>query len=191
MFTCFTMVHVNNAKTQWLIYAHIQYVILMFFFIKLGFTLSLLTIYFSLLTTAIILASTYTCSYVWSINDISGIDSELICSRLWKASQLYNPDSQILWYNKNLKKEIKKKKNYVFVSFGVLTYISCTNIVLNPFYSTVYAIIQRLFNNLWEMPQKRLMGRLVFVIFFHTTNICISHTSGQLFGIWCNSGHTP
>ncbi len=29
----------------------------------------------------------------------AGIDSELICSRLWKASQFYTPDSQILLYN--------------------------------------------------------------------------------------------
>ncbi len=37
----------------------------------------------------------------------AGIYSELICSRLWKVSQFYTPDSQILWYNK---KKIKKSQ---------------------------------------------------------------------------------
>ncbi len=40
----------------------------------------------------------------------AGIDSELICSSLWKASQCYTPDSQILWYNKNLKTKPPKKQ---------------------------------------------------------------------------------
>ncbi len=39
----------------------------------------------------------------------AGIDYELICSRLWKASQFYTPDSQILWYNNNNKKKKKKE----------------------------------------------------------------------------------
>ncbi len=38
----------------------------------------------------------------------AGIDSELICSRLWKASQFYTHDSQILWYNN------KKNKGFFF-----------------------------------------------------------------------------
>ncbi len=33
----------------------------------------------------------------------AGIDPELICSKLWKASQFYTPDSQTLFYNKKNK----------------------------------------------------------------------------------------
>ncbi len=40
----------------------------------------------------------------------AGIEPELICSRLWKASQFYTPDSQTLCYNKFKKKKKKKKK---------------------------------------------------------------------------------
>ncbi len=41
----------------------------------------------------------------------SGIDSEIICSRLWKASQFYTPHSQTLWYNKKKKEKEKEKKS--------------------------------------------------------------------------------
>ncbi len=54
----------------------------------------------------------------------AGIDPELMCSRPWKASQLYTPDSQTLCYNtfkkillekekKKIKEEDKNKKKNI------------------------------------------------------------------------------
>ncbi len=45
------------------------------------------------------------------------IDSELICSRLWKASQFYTPDSQTLLYNKK-KKQKKTSINVLYVAWN-------------------------------------------------------------------------
>ncbi len=42
------------------------------------------------------------------------IGFELICSRLWQASQFYTPDSQTVWYNKNKKNKQNKTKKTIY-----------------------------------------------------------------------------
>ncbi len=72
----------------------------------------------------------------------AGIDSELICSRLWKASQFYTPYSQTVW-KKNEKKKWKEKEGglQVFCSmpryFGIVT-LFCYTSNYNTFKQSIH-----------------------------------------------------